>query len=214
MSMVTVPMVCIVIMYSVPIIDSVLNSSFRPGALSLQILALYTLVSTIMVPYYYVVLGMNRPKSSAKIYIAAGAVNIALNLALIPRDGLLSGFGISGPAGAATAALAFMCVMLVGSYFYSSRLIGRKLAETRILTHLLAGAVSCLAMYWLGGIPEIFRAYHLALFSIAGLGIYISVLWALGEFRRKEIMFFLGIINPRKLLGQVRDDMNGGPKAD
>ncbi len=208
-SMVTIPIVAVFIVFSIPIIDIALNSSFRPGASSMQILSIYTYIATMYVPYYILVLGMNRPVHVAKIFFASGITNIAFNLLLIPRGGLLAGVGINGPMGAATATLISTAVILAGMYYYSVRFTRRPLMEGRMLKHIGAGLIAGLAMFWLSGISDPMHWYHLAAFSLAGLGIYLGVLWAWGEFRRKELDFFLETMNPMLLLRYVKSEMSG-----
>jgi len=208
-SMVTIPIVAVFIVFSIPIIDIALNSSFRPGAPSMQILSIYTYIATMYVPYYILVLGTNRPINVAKVFFASGITNIAFNLLLIPRGGLLSGIGINGPMGAATATLISTAVIFAGLYYYSVRFTGRPLMEGRMLKHIAAGFIAGLAMFWLAGILDTMHWYHVAVFSLAGLGIYLGVLWAWGEFRRKELDFFLETMNPMLLLRYVKSEMSG-----
>ncbi len=208
-SMVTIPIVVTFIVFSIPIIDIVLNSSFRPGSDAMRILAVYTFLATMYVPYYFLVLGTNRPVQIAKVFIASGIANIVFNLLLIPRDGLLSGFGIMGPAGAATATLISAAVTLAGMYYFSARITGRQLVEGRILKHIAAGFIAGIAMFWLADISDPVRWFHVALFTAIGLGIYLGVLWAWGEFRRRELEFFLDTMNPLLLLKYVKGEISG-----
>lgn len=206
-SMVTVPIICVFVVFSIPIIDIALNSAFRPGSQSMQILTLYTYLSTLMLPYYYLVLGTDRPWSVAKVYAASGISNIILNILLIPRDGLLECVGITGPAGAATATLISSAVMLAGMYFYARQITGKKLWDSRLVLHIVAGIVAGLILVWMEGFFDPIRWYHLALLSATGLGAYLGALWAMGEFRGRELRFFLDTVNPARLARHVRDEV-------
>jgi O-antigen/teichoic acid export membrane protein len=206
-SMVTIPIVCVFVVFSIPIIDIVLNSAFRPGSQSMQILTIYTYVGTLMLPYYYLVLGTDRPWMVAKVYAASGILNIILNMLFIPRDGLLEGIGISGPSGAAMATLVSSGVMFAGMYFYARKITRTRLLEKRIILHILAGVLTGLLMMWAEGYIDPIRWYHLALLSASSLGVYLGALWIFGEFRGKELRFFLETVNPLRLARHVKDEV-------
>ena len=206
-SMVTMPIVCVFVVFSIPVIDIVLNSSFRPGSSSMQILAIYTFVASILIPYHFVVLGMNRPGLTAKIFAASGLMNITLNLLLIPRNGMLAGIGINGPAGAATATLVSSLVMFAGMFYYAGKLTKKRMMQNRIFLHIFAGIPASLLMMWLAEFADPIRWFHMVPLTLAGLGAYLGVLCALGEFRKPELRFFLETVNPLLLFRHVKDEV-------
>jgi O-antigen/teichoic acid export membrane protein len=197
------------VVLSVPIIDMVLNSSFRPGATSMQILAIYAYMATIIIPFYYLVLGTDRPVLIAKVYTASSLINIALNFLLIPRNGLLSGLGVVGPAGAATATLLSSFILFAGTYHYSRKVAGRPLLEGRMLKHFAAGLAAGVFIWWLGGMVDPMHWYHLIALSFACLGIYVGALMAMGEFGRADLDFFTETISPVKLLRYIVGELRG-----
>ncbi|MBU4031656.1 MAG: polysaccharide biosynthesis C-terminal domain-containing protein [Candidatus Thermoplasmatota archaeon] len=208
-SMVTVPLVSTFIVFAVPLIDIILNSSFRPGTLSMQILFIYTYVTTMYVPIFFLVLGTNRPQMIAKAFVLSGVSNIVLNLFLIPRDGLLSFVGIDGAAGAAFATLISALIMCWILLYYSGRIMKRGLFEKRIILHIVAGIIAGLLMLVVSNQFDIIQWYHLISLTLIGLGAYLGILFALGEFRKAELNFFLDTVNPLGLLRHVRDEMRG-----
>ncbi|MDO9537782.1 MAG: flippase [Thermoplasmata archaeon] len=211
-SMITIPVLAMIMVFAVPIIDIILNSSFRPGAMSFRLLTIYAYVFTIGVPYTYLIMGMNRPKQNAKIVVLAGIVNIALNFLLIPRNGLLSQFGINGINGAACSVLASIIVMLLGLHYYSNKITGRRLFRGKIFLHIFAGAVMGMGMWGLSTFLEVIRWYHLGVLFFIGLGTYIGVLWCLKEFKKADLDFFLDTMNLRKLFKHVKKEMGEDPK--
>ncbi|MBA3045803.1 MAG: flippase [Euryarchaeota archaeon] len=211
-SMVTIPVLAMIIVFAVPIIDIVLNSSFRPATMSFQLLTIYAYVFTIGVPYTYLIVGMNRPKQTAKIVVLAGIANIVLNFLLIPHNGLLSQFGISGINGAACSILASIIIMLVGLHYYSNRITGKRLFQGKILLHMIAGVVMGMVMWGISTFIEIIRWYHLGVLFFIGLGTYIGVLWCFKEFKKADLNFFLDTMNLRKLFKHVKKEMGEDPK--
>lgn len=212
-SMVTVPLVAMIFVFAVPIIDILLNSSFRPAATVFAMLAAYTYIYTLTVPYTYLVIGMDRPRTNAKVVVLTGAINICLNILLIPRNGLLSDLGISGIEGAALSLLLSTLAMLAALHYYSNRLVRRKMfRSTRIHLHLAAGTAMGLAMWGASALAESIRWYHLGMLFALGMCVYLGVLWAFGEFRKPDLDFFLDTLNLRKLLGLVRSEMTEDPK--
>ena len=210
-SMITVPAVAMIIVFAVPIIDILLNSSFRPAASSFQLLTVYTYIYSIGVPYTYLIVGMNQPKQNAKVVVISGIVNIVLNLLLIPRDGLLSGFGINSIEGAAISVLISTAVMLAGLHYYSGKLVKRRMFQSRIFLHLAAGAVMGIAMWAAGSLFDAIRWYHLGVLFALGMCVYLGILWSLKEFRKSDMDFFLDTMNIRKLFKHVKTEMGEDP---
>jgi O-antigen/teichoic acid export membrane protein len=175
----------------------------------MQILAIYMYLATLVIPYYYLVLGTNKPVLIAKIYTASSILNIILNFLLIPRNGLLAGVGIMGPTGAATATLLSSFVLFGGTYYYSRKIAGKPLLEGRILKHIAAGILAGALAWWLGSMVDPIRWYHLIVLSLAILGTYLGALRTMGEFGRSELIFFLETMNPVKLLKHVRNEFTG-----
>jgi O-antigen/teichoic acid export membrane protein len=210
-SMVIVPLVFIILAFTIPIIDILLNSSFRPAAFSLQILTIYTYVLTLGMPYRFLILGMDRPKTFAKVMVMGGITNIVLNLFLIPEDGLLSHLDITGPSGAAMSALISALVMLVGFHYYSRKIIKFRRFQKKILLHIAAGILMGLVLWKLGSYVPQMQWYYLAGLSLLGVGIYVALLRALREFKKPELSFFLDTINPKNMLRYIKSEIKEKP---
>lgn len=118
----------------------------------------------------------HRTRLLSLILLASAALNILLNLTLVPR------LGLSGAAIATAAAFALMAVAALG---YGRRLIGyrvrwRDVGKSLVAVALMGGAVRLLPAP--GGWPGLLGA--------AGLGaaVYLGCLLALGGFSRGEVM--------------------------
>jgi O-antigen/teichoic acid export membrane protein len=210
-SMVIVPIVFIILAFAIPVIDILLNSSFRPAVLSLQILTVYTYVLTLGMPYRFLILGMDRPTTFAKVMVMGGITNIVLNLFLIPEDGLLSQLDINGPSGAALSALISSLVMLVGFHYYSRKIIKFRRFQNRILLHIVAGLLMGLILWKLASYVPQMQWFYLVGLSLIGVGVYLVFLWLLREFSKAELNFFLETVNPKNLLRYIKSEIKEKP---
>jgi len=210
-SMVTVPLLAVIIIFTIPIIDIYLNSSFRPAAQSMQILAIYTFIATLIVPYRYLVLGMNKPGIVARVVTIGGFSNIVLNLLFIPEDGLLSTIGMAGPSGAAMALMISGLMMLAGFHYYSRRMVKRPLFQKRVLIHILAAAIMAVPMWYVVDYLSPLSWLYLLLLAPLSICLYILILWAMGEFKKDDFNFFWDTINPMNMFRYMRTEMKEKP---
>jgi|GEM_PF-298012 len=211
-SMVTVPIVFIIIVFAVPIIDIVLNSSFRPAELSLQLLTIYTYVLTLCMPFRYLILGMDQPETIARVVIISGIMNVFFNLLLIPENGLLSQFDINGPSGAALAALISALVMFIGFHRYSRRITKVRFRWTKVIVHLVAGSIMGLTVWEIGTHLEPLKWYFLVGLAFVGTCMYVGILWLFGEFKKKDYRFFMDTVNPMNVFRYIKDEIWERPK--
>jgi Co/Zn/Cd efflux system component len=156
---------------------------------------------------------MGRPGQHAKVLVSSGLLSIALNLLLIPRNGILAGIGIAGIEGAALAALVSTVAMLAGLHHYSNRLVRRRVFNPRGAgLHIIAGAAMAVSMWGAAMALDALRWYHLGGLAAMGVGVYLIALWAMGEFRKADLDFMLETVNARKLLRHVRDELGDRPQ--
>ncbi len=66
-SMVTVPVVIVIIVFVNPVISIMLNSAFLPASSTLITLTIYAFLASLMAPFYSLIIGVNRPGIYAKI---------------------------------------------------------------------------------------------------------------------------------------------------
>ena len=53
----------------------------------------------------------------------------------------------------------------------------------------------------------IIRWFTLLFFAVVGLVIYIAVLFILKEFKKRDLLFFIAILNPKKLLSYITSEL-------
>jgi O-antigen/teichoic acid export membrane protein len=208
-SMVVLPPIIFVLIFINPFISVVLDSAFLPAAPVLSVLLFLTLINALTAPYINLISGMNRPDILAKINITIFSINILLNYLIIPENGILSGFGINGPTGAAVATVIAFSISFCGYRGFVKKLLDIHLFQTHTPRHLIAGAIMGLSLYYVGYYINIFpeiRWYILLLYAGLGLLIYIAVLFLLREFNKKDFKFFLNNLHPKEMFSYIKSE--------
>jgi peptidoglycan biosynthesis protein MviN/MurJ (putative lipid II flippase) len=136
-------------------------------------------------------------------------VSIVLNLVFIPSSLLgvqLLGLGAKGAAIAALVG-AVISYVIVRALSYKLVPIGINMC---VVKHLAAGAVMAVSVFllehYLYGID---RWYDLAIYTAIGGGIYLTLVWAMGEFKRSDALFFIDTLNARKMYDYISRELMG-----
>jgi O-antigen/teichoic acid export membrane protein len=208
-SMVVIPLITFVIIFSNPIINIVLSSAFLPAASTLTMLTIYVFMIALTWPYASLITGINRPVITAKIGLGICMANIVLNYLFIPEWGLLSPLGINGPVGAAIATALSQLVGFVGLRIAARRLTGIKLMRTNTPRHIVAGVVMGIGLYYLNSLIPLVRWYHLIGFALVGVAVYVGVLFIIREFKKRDLEFFLDLAHPVEMLDYIKSELGG-----
>jgi len=209
-SMIMVPPIVLIIVLSHPVINIFLSSVFIPAASVLIVLSIYIFIFSLNRPYSALITGMNRPGITTKIGLLICFVNIPLNFLFIPHTGLLSPFGINGPAGAAIATLCSVLVGFIGLRYSARKLSGIKLLQTHTLRHIIAGIIMGAVLHLIAIRSSLFPDvywYFLLMFAGIGLAIYLGLLFLMREFNKEDFNFFLDILHPQKMLKYVSTEL-------
>jgi len=212
LSMVVFPMVFGIVVLAEPA-THILLSGWMPVVPILQILPFFVLFAALEKPYQSQFLGTNRPKLARNRVMIMVCFNVFLNIILIPKDiQMLGGLRLAGmgASGAAIATVVSYGVGLSYSRIMSWKLTGIK-GNPAVLLHFLASGVMVAILYFtlynLNAIELIIRWYHLLIFSLFGLGIYIGVLSLFREFTKKDLSFFLDTLNIKKMFRYVGEEL-------
>lgn len=211
-SMVMVPPLVIIIILAGPVINIMLSSAFLPAIPVLITLTAYTFLFSVNAPYNSLIGGINKPGVAAKIGLIIFTSNILLNCLFIPKNGILSLVGITGPTGAATAT-----VLSTFIGFCACRYAARKYTkihpfQSHTLRHIIAGIIMAVCIYAVVYKTQLFPEvywYNLLLLSGLGLVIYLGVLFVLKEFNKDDFNFFTNIIHPKEMAKYVKSEMKG-----
>jgi len=207
LSMIVFPMVFGLVVLAEPA-TFLLLSGWMPAVPILQILPFYALFDALSRPYGSQVVGMNRPDIARNRVVIMVIANVLLNLILIPNDIRVIGlnlFGL-GARGAAIATIISYSIGLIYNRAAALKLTGVK-GNPRVLLHLFAAAIMAISLYFINTIFIINRWFLLLGISFIGLGIYLTVLYFLNEFDKKDLNFFLDTLNIKKMFNYIRDEL-------
>lgn len=205
-SLVVFPIVAFVIVFASQIIHVILSDDFLPAVPVLQMLALYGLITAINNPFWTLLGGMNRPDVGAKIAILMAVLNICLNAIFIPSAILgLKLFGMRAFGAALTTAIS-ACVGLALTRVAAKKLAGATTCP-KIFIHLVSAIMTGTSLYLIGNVVSFNRWFSLGCAGLVCIGIYIGILYCVGEFTKTDFHFFIDWINPRKMLRYMREEL-------
>ncbi len=209
-SMVTIPLIVLIIIFAEPIIYFMLSGAFKPAILVLRIIAIYAFILGIMKPYSSLIAGMNKPGVAAKIGITMCTINIALNYLFIPKGGILSPFQMDGAAGAAIATLISLLIGLFGFQLAAKKMTKMKILNSHIPRHVIAGVCMGILLYFTSQLltPSVYW-YHLVGYAGIGIAIYFGMMFILKEFKKQDFDFFWNMMHPKKMMKYIKSEMNG-----
>jgi O-antigen/teichoic acid export membrane protein len=211
LSLIVFPMVFGLVVLAEPT-AFILLSGWIPAVPMLQILPFMVLLLTLSIPYEAQFNGMNKPEINRNRILIMLVFNLILNFLLIPKDIQILGgvklFGL-GATGAAIATVVSYAVSLIYTRIMSYRLTRSK-GNKRIFLHALAAIIMAAIIYVLlynyDLIFWIARWYHLLLFAIIGLIIYLGILIVFKEFTKDDLLFYLDTLNIRKMAQYIKEE--------
>lgn len=167
-STVILPLVAGGVVLAEPLLSLIFGDEYAAAAPAFRLLLLSIGVLALHGTAHNVFVGLHRTGTEAVIFGVAAALNIALNLALIPVYGLV---------GAASATLVAEAVILAGSLMVLGRM-GIAPRASRILVPFLAAVVMGTVLHPLS------QFLPLVLLLPIGAAIYAAVLWSTGGLSR------------------------------
>jgi O-antigen/teichoic acid export membrane protein len=212
-SMIMIPPMVAIIIFSVPLINIILTSAFLPATYILILLTITAVVSGLIMPYSSLLSGINKPSVVAKVSLLLSFSNITLNFFFIPKNGLLSSFCINGPNGAAIATIISMLIGFFGLRIAAKKIINIRLFQIHTPKHIFAGFIMGLVLLFCYRLTPDVYWFLLILYSLFGLGIYLLILYLLKEFNKKDLTFFLGMIHPKDMAIYVYSELKGKNKT-
>ncbi|MBN1860289.1 MAG: flippase [Candidatus Thermoplasmatota archaeon] len=208
-SMVMIPPVIIFIVFAYPVIGTILSSAFYPAASTLVVLTIYVYILSLTRPCFALCSGINKPIIGAKIGVAMCLITILLNFLFIPRDGLLSQYGVNGPVGASVATVISGLVGFIWFKITVKKMFKIKMKYNHILRHILAGSIMAIILYYLSSLFITIQWFLLIFFSFIGLAIYVGILYVFKEFNKNDLHFFLNLLKPKGMLNYIKSELKG-----
>ena len=196
------PITILILMYPFNISEILLDQKYRDSGKAMGIMVVTTFITMINAVHASQIVAVGRPDISARITIITVIINIGLMLVFIPGFGL--GLSFVG------AALALLIGNVIG--FVIVRFVVYRLTDTfpdkRLALHLLAGMVSAAALYVLGMVMPFDSWFSLAAFGTLALTSFLGALVLLKEFTRRDLDFLLDIMNVKKMLSYIKEDLS------
>ncbi len=208
-SMLSLPVIIFMIAFPGEIIHILLSDQFLPAVPVFRVLAFQAFIASFFRPINQTIPGIDKPKLMMKIGVIANGINIFLNMILIPDS--LFGIPLFGfkEIGAASATLTAAIISSLLGYYYVNKLIGIDL-PIGTMYHIGAGVLSSFLLYNLHRyILPITRIYHLIGYGLMMLGIYISILYLLGEFTEDDWNYIMETIHPGEMWKYIKEELTG-----
>jgi O-antigen/teichoic acid export membrane protein len=196
------PITILILMYPFNISEILLDQKYRESGKAIGIMVVTTFITMINAVHASQIVAVGRPDISARITIITVLINIGLMLAFIPAYG----FGLSFVG----AAIALLIGNIIGFFivrFAVYRLTGT-CPDKRLVLHLLAGLLSATALYVLGMVLPFDGWIPLAVYGTLAFASYLGALVLLKEFTRKDLDFLLDIMNIRKMLVYIKEELS------
>jgi O-antigen/teichoic acid export membrane protein len=214
-SMIMIPPLFGIIIFAGPIMHVIFDESFAPAIPVLTVMIIYCFIRAVNTPYSTLIGGINRPDIIGKLGVTTCLANIILNYLIIPKDGLLAEFGISGATGAAfTTALSFLIAFFV-LRIMAKKITGISLIQNHSPRHFISGLIMGTILYYLAYKTNYFPVFYwhsLVGLGLLGLGIYVLFLWLFREFDKQDFEFFLNIIHPKKMVTYMKEELKNNKK--
>jgi len=182
---------------------------------TLAFLAFYGFLHILNRPFSQVITGTGRTKLAVKITVTVLALNIALNLLLIPGwdfmpSGVMGVDLLSGAAGAAIATFAADTVRFIVVRRESGRIVGYRM-KYGTMGKFLAAAVAASGTIYALHHHVLMPGSSLVLLPELALGfaIYLALLMMLKEFTRKDFDFFMDLLHPGKMKEYIHEEIAG-----
>jgi len=206
LAMFSFPVVAVMVIFATPVASILLGTSFAPAGLSLQFLAVASLLGLISQVHASQILAVNRPDMTARLTILSFVVYIPLLLILVP-DNI---FGVQmfdlSYVGAAIASMITAIVNVI-----ALRWVVYKLTKTgfnpRLTIQIFALLVTSGVLILLNDFHHVSGFLWLVLYSGVSLAVFFGILVAFKEFTRKDLDYFLELLNIRKMLRYIREEV-------
>ena len=212
-----VPVGAALTVFSGPVVALILGAEFAPSGAVLSVLAWAAIVRVVSVPYSTQIIGTNRARLSALLSVILMALNVSLNLLLVPET--LFGIRMAGlgAVGAAVATLVATTIMAVLYRVLASRLTGTQW-NWGVVRQFGAATGMVVVMCGVLMVGGSLGAWRYALSLSAGGGVYLGFLYIMHELTGDDLKYILCAVSPFLMKRYVIDEMRGrsdaGPEDD
>lgn len=214
-SVLIVPIIIVLVLFPMEICIFFFGPTFSSAGEPLRYLSVATLFVVLNQVYLSQILGLNKPKLSAKIAFLDFAVFLGLMLYLIPPEIFGHPAGNMSFVGAAVAAAITAVLTTIVTRFAVWKLTGTK-PNPRMFLHALAAITTVLVLAIISilfPLHEMFGAGHeifgVALYVILAYLTFEGILYFVKELTRADIDFLMDLFSVRKMWRYVRTELGG-----
>lgn len=212
MSLVMIPILMLTLVYAEDVFRIVMSLTWIPSAPVLRLLVLHATLGVFSLVAMDTLLGKDRVKLVMAVSLTGVFLNIGLNFVFIPASILgVPLFGLK-MTGAALASVVSKSVVVIIYFVLSKRTLDMVFISPTVLLQLLAAAAVGFTLWSVEHLVEgvqVLRWWDLAIASAAGVLLYVGVLFALRGLGRKDILFFIDLLNPGHMGRYIRDELKG-----
>jgi O-antigen/teichoic acid export membrane protein len=210
-SIMTVPFVTVIVMFPTQCAGIILGGDFAGAGEPMRFLALGTLLTMLNSIPASQILAVNRPGTSAKLTFMNFLVYLGLLVVLVPA----SIFGIQmlgmSATGAGIANLIAVAVLLVVTRYTVYKLTGTGV-NIRLVLHLLAAIVAGIALTILSDFLALTGWLSIVIYGITSCVVFAAVLILLKELTRKDLNYFLDVINIKEMRSYMSNELRNKNK--
>jgi O-antigen/teichoic acid export membrane protein len=205
-SILITPIVIVLILFPTEVCIFIFGPRFSSAGEPLRYLSIATLIVVLNQVYLSQILGLNKPKLSAKIAFLDFAVFLALMLYLIPPELLGHTTANMSFVGAAVAAAVTAAVTMVVTRVAVWRLTGSG-PNPRMLLHALSAIATGLFLALFSTLVSVHEIYGVVLYAVLAFAFFEGALYVLRELTRRDIAYLLDLLSLRKMLKYIRGEL-------
>lgn len=205
-SIIAMPIMTFIIIFPSEIARIFLGPGMETAGESMRYLAMVVLINLINTAHSSQILAVNRPDLSAKLTILNFGAFAVFLMMLVPKEVL--GVPLLGMnyVGAALAMLITSIIMFVVIRRVVHSLTGTG-SNRKVIVHIVAASITGLLVFLLSNIYAINSVFVLIAYGLLTLGIFLGFLVLIKEFRRHDVLYFLDIINARKMWDYMTEEV-------
>lgn len=210
MGLVMIPILMLTVVYADDVFRIVMSLTWVPAAPALRLLVVHATLLVLSTVISSMILGVDRARTVMVVALIGVFLNVFLNVIFIPSSVLgvpLFGLQMTGAALASVlsrivvvAIFIYLGKRIFGVFFFSWSL------PKQVLAAALAGGTLWAAEHFIEAI-QVVRVWELAIASVVGLALYTGFLFLMRELGRKDVLFFMDLVNPGQMGRYVRDEL-------
>jgi O-antigen/teichoic acid export membrane protein len=210
MSLVMIPILMLTLLYAEDVFRIVMSLTWTPSAPVLRLLVLNTLLVVFATVIMNILLAEGRVKIVMAVSLAGFFLNVGLNFVFIPSS--ILGVQLLGlqMTGAALATVVSKVAVLIIFITLGKKLLGSFFLTWSIPKQVFAATFAGSALWALEHFVtwfQVVRVWELAMASMIGVALYIGILFAIRELGRKDMLFFLDLVNPGEMRRYIKDEL-------